>query len=619
MNNSTKNISLLLFLAATLSILSCSDMTFNPKDEYFVNVPQPEINENNIVINLNSVSGNSDTLTANGYVTLTYSMNIDNKPVREVVFYLDSALIKDSYDGKVNFQSTDFPDGLHNLKLVITTGTGSGSLADRYWAESFVVTKTFPLYIENTPPPALKITSAYEENGKLKLTWEKCTSRTFQFYEVIEGTLRDTVRNANQNSIYADNFVGGLTNFQVNVTTSAGRTDGITYMAQDTAPQINNITALDNFMVKIEWDSSKYFSNVGYYSIGRRFNNQSNSYQELAQIQKNQARSFIDGPVPFGTEVEYEVDTYPAIGYSSARSGSKPFYIGNQRQFAGYVGYLKSNNSFYVNNNGIISRLDGDNMNKIATSSLSIGSYDISADGTEGFAVKSDHHNSTEIWEFDPATMQKGKSYFTEDFVGYKSIPERIFYIVPDKIIYQSYIEKQENQFYSDKLIMINISNGDTASLGDNSYNYPTVIGRSSNGKYIAASVGNNLNIYSVSQNKFILTFSSPTDTYGMSGFTFCFDQNGDNFISTGNNAITIRSCAGGIIIKQFPVGDQLVNPVVDPSTGYLGAFVNQRNLFRIYDLSSGKVKKEIPVSGDQFSFENSILFSSNYYLRIKY
>ena len=615
-----EKIILFLSLAAYSLLLSCSDLTFNPEGENYVNVPPPTINTDSVIINIDNIQSN-DTSLITGYVGFKYSLNADNKPVKRVIFFMDTTLIGNSYGGETYLDSREFPDGSYDLNMIIITGSGTGSLSDKLGYEGFTITKSFPVYIENSLSPPLSIVSAEPENGKLKLTWEKCKMRTFKYYELIKANLNawgDTITNLNQNYSYINNFVGGTESFYVNVITAAGKTDGNVFVKTDSIPQISRITLLNNYSAKIEWDSGRYYSNVGSYSLQRFFNNNQNTVKQIAEIANGQARSFIDGPLPFGAETEYSVIIHPVEGYFDAVSRRKAVYIGTRWESRSSIIYLPSTNSFYGFNNNFVTRFDN-NLSELAVSSQSIGTYDIAADGSAGYASNPYAGNISEIWELDPVTLQKGKSYYTENFMGYKSVPVNIYYLKPDKIIYQGYTEKTPNNFYSDKMVLLNITTGDTATLGNSGIEFPIPIQHSDNGNYIAVYKGGNLNIYNVSNSRFNLSYSTPSSLDGISAYTFCFDHAGDTFITTENKTIKIRNCSNGTIISQFSVKDQLTAPVIDPATGYLGAVVSNKNLYRIYDLQTGEVKKEIPVMDNSFKLQNSILFANGYYLRIEY
>ncbi len=613
----------LIFAVLCFSFLlfSCKDLTLNPKGENYVNVPRPSIDTSNIVINLDNLS-NTDTTFITGYVSLKHSLKVDNKPVLSLNIYLDSTLITNEYGSGPLLKSSNFSDGPHTLKVVIVTTSGNGSLADRFGREGFVITKTYPVYIENALPSAPEITSAQPENGKLKLTWQKCSKRTFEYYQIFTGSGSDTIRDINHNYYFDSDFIGGTMEFHVNVTTAAGSVDGNVLSYTDSIPQINKLTLLNNYQIKVEWDSCKYFSNLKSYYILRTTGNNPNSPVQIATINDPKVHSLTDGPLYFGTRITYTVVTNPVKGYAAAVSRRGSTYFGEKWPYSDAdIKYLKSTNSFYLRNNAIVYRIDGNNMNVAASSSQSVDYFDLAADGSDGYAVNifGNNNNPTEIWEIDPQTLQKGKSYSTVNFVGYKSSPMLLFYLPLDRIVYESYIERQTNQYYSDKLVLINISNGDTATLGDSQNNFPFLLQHSTDGKYIALHKGGYLDIYDVSQDKFTLTYSSNGSSGMPTPSNFCFDQNGDDFITTENGTIHIRNCSGGSIIKQYSVGENLISPVVDQVTGYLGVVVSQKNLYRIYDLQDGTVKKEIPVSGGVLTLQNSILFAGGYYLRIQY
>ena len=621
MDRRLKKIILFLSLTLIFSMISCSDLTFNPEGDNYVNVPPPILNTDNIVINIDNIQ-NNDTTLITGYVGFKYSLNIDNKPVKRIILYIDSTLIGDSYSGQTYLDSREFPDGSHKLTMVITTGSGTGSLRDKLGYEGFTITKTFPVYIENSPSPPLNIISAEPDLGKLKLIWEKCKMRSFKYYLLIKENLNakgDTITDVNQNYFYIDNFVGGTESFHINVTTAAGSTGGNVFDKTDSIPQISRITLLNNYSVKIEWDSCRYYSNVGSFSIQRYFNNAQNSTGKIAEIANGSDRSYIDGPLPFGAETEYSIVTHPVQEHFDVVSRRKACYIGTKWNYSSNIIYLPSTNSLYGFNNNLITRIDKNNLTELAVSDQSVGTYDIAADGSTGYASNPAAGNISEFWEIDPISMQKGKSYYTENFIGYKSVPLNIFYLKPDKVIYQGYTEKWTNNFYSDKMVLLNLSTGDTATLGSSGIEFPFLIQHSDNGKYIAVYKGSNFNIYNVSNNKFHLNYSTSSSLDGISSNTSCFFPASDNFITTENKTIRIRNCSNGTVNKEFTVKDQLTEPVIDPATGYLGSMVSNRNLYRIYDLQTGEVKNEIPVLGYSFKLQNSILFTDGYYLKIEY
>ncbi len=621
MNGLPEKIILFLSLIIIISIISCEDLTYNPEGENYASVPTPTINTDSILINIDNIQSN-DTSLITGYVGFKYSLNADNKPVKRVIFYIDTTLIGNSYGGETYLDSREFLDGSHNLNMIIITGSGTGSLGDKMGYEGFTIAKSFPIYIENSPSPAPSIVSAEPEKGKLKLIWEKCKMRSFKYYEVIKANLNalgDTINNMDQNYFYINNFVGGTESFNINVKTAAGKTEGTVFVKTDSIPQISRITSLNDYSVKIEWDSCRYYSNVGSYSLQRFFNNDQNTLKQIAEIANEQDRSYIDGPLPFGAEIEYSILTHPIEGYFDVVSRRRAFYIGTRWEYSANIIYLPSTNSLYGFSNNIITRFDKNNLSELAVTSQSIGTYDIAVDGSAGYASDPYDGNISEIWGLDPVTLQKGKSYYTENFMGYKSIPINISYLKPDKIIYQGYTEKSPNNFYSDKMVLLNLFTGDTATLGSGGIEFPIPIQHSDNGNYIAVYKGSNLNIYNVSNSRFNLSYSTPSSLDGISAYSFCFDHTNDNFITTEYKSIRIRNCSNGSIIKEFSVKDQLTAPVVDPATGYLGAVVSSKNLYRIYDLQTGEVKNEISVMENSFKLQNSILFANGYYLKIEY
>ena len=226
-----------------------------PTDSASVNVV---LNPSDSVIYLAGVRGFS-------YLAVTDSLKCYNVSV-----FVDTTLIsdKDTEYGYFNLDANDYVDGNYVLTIVATTSSGSGSLADILGAEGFLFAFTWDLIVDKSPPTAVQITDIYNDDGILRIEWEKYDKGNFGWYEVIKTVFSSTgipssksigdVLNINQNYFLDDTYLGGKVQYQVRVlnpryisATSAAKT-----FIDDTLSL--HAEWLEEDKVKLTWTKIKY-------------------------------------------------------------------------------------------------------------------------------------------------------------------------------------------------------------------------------------------------------------------------------------------------------------------------------------------------------------------------
>lgn len=161
-------------LIFTISLFSCLlfySCEWDNNDENYIEREKPE----DIVIGIDLAGVEEDKVIYiynNSY--LYYSLSTQGKTVLQTDYYLDGNSI--GTDISQVFLSVDqIDDKEHNLKLVITLKSGSGSIADFANMEFYVGEYNFKIrFIEQASPEnRLKVSNALDENNYFKLIWDK--------------------------------------------------------------------------------------------------------------------------------------------------------------------------------------------------------------------------------------------------------------------------------------------------------------------------------------------------------------------------------------------------------------------------------------------------------------
>lgn len=141
-----------------------------------------------------------DTVYAYGYHSATFNFQSDNQDIQGAKLLIDNVVVDSvaSSNGIFKFSGYSTNDGLHKLTLQVFTKSGTGSIADKLGAESFVNSRDWVLVVDKDQS---KNISYAPKDGYLQLSWKKCKSSDFVSYLVYrgnwEGELICTTQNLN--------------------------------------------------------------------------------------------------------------------------------------------------------------------------------------------------------------------------------------------------------------------------------------------------------------------------------------------------------------------------------------------------------------------------------------
>jgi hypothetical protein len=130
----------------------------------------------------------TDTVYIVGNMSLNYNFNNDNLNIINIKFELNGKTINDNitaHSGTIQINGKDLTTGEYKLKATLITHSGTNSIADGLGAEGYIATKEWTVivdhpYITDIPKPVFSKTA----DGFLKISWEKCNVRSFQYYSL---------------------------------------------------------------------------------------------------------------------------------------------------------------------------------------------------------------------------------------------------------------------------------------------------------------------------------------------------------------------------------------------------------------------------------------------------
>jgi hypothetical protein len=168
---------LLLFIVGIFIFQSCE---FQPNSENFVEITPPDTTRT-IQISLSPLETEYMFTVP---TELNYDLNTFGLTVYNVEFFIGDQSIHTGSEavGYFMFEPSPWGIGLQTLTMVITTNTNTGSLADLMGAEGLIFQNSWTVLLDGGNPNPVEITNIFNDNGMLKIEWEKYERFNFQKY-----------------------------------------------------------------------------------------------------------------------------------------------------------------------------------------------------------------------------------------------------------------------------------------------------------------------------------------------------------------------------------------------------------------------------------------------------
>jgi len=364
-------LSAVLLCIVFLLLLFIGGCEFHSDNEYFREVQKTD----SAAISISLDPSDSIVYLA-GDQRFNYLAITDSLKCYNVKVFVDTTKISDIDEayGSFNLSADDYADGHYVLTIVATTSSGSGSLADVVGAEGFLFSFSWDMFVDKSPPVAVQITNIFNDDGILKIEWEKYEKSNFSRYEVVRTFYNGTgipysislavIHDQNQNYYQDDTYLGGEITYQVKVFSPMNKiaiSEAKTFIDEGFSLQAEWI---ENDLVKLSWNKCKYPKAFKEYRV---FQNQQFVYSS-ADAESNQVIKNIG---ILGEKARYELVLVSKGGDTWGRTYAEIYHsIGiPMMAFEDFV-YNQGNESVYMATKTKLYKYNTDNRNFIDSAAL---------------------------------------------------------------------------------------------------------------------------------------------------------------------------------------------------------------------------------------------------------
>jgi len=362
-----KSFTFLIFIIA-IGFLLFTSCEYKPDGENFKDITKPDESK---IIQVQLLPYDT-THVIWSPVMISYIINTFGLSIYNIRVFIDDLLIYEGVnpEDSFNFNPGSFEEGNRTLSLAVTTGTGTGSLADLLQYEGMTFIKRWQIFTYGCCPDQVEITRILAENGILRMEWEINDQPGFQKYRVwvyyteldkpdyphIVAEYTDPLHNWCYDSAY----IGGVAKYSVEVVSRNQYAGGPITEISYPFPRLGVLwQAGDSAM--LYWDRTPFYNVVSRYEISTGF---PVSYTVFSSSDKNDTTCILRGLIS-GTSPEFTLSirtkkSYPGFfGYANTTSSltlnidKKTSFISSfeeKREFPTFIGKRKLDLPFNVMN-----------------------------------------------------------------------------------------------------------------------------------------------------------------------------------------------------------------------------------------------------------------------------
>lgn len=592
---------------------SCGILDYQPKGEHYVQVSKPPP----IQIEF-GVDVPNDTVVIWDQAKFRYTLKFQSQHPSSLLLYLDNRPINFyQKNNTVSFNTRNFENGFHLLSLVCLIKTESHSLADNLNMEFYSVKTDVPVIIDNrTFSGNFDITRIESDHSAPTIFWTEYPYDNYQELTLIRELKTVSFRNdVDTLAVIRDRTITHWTDSTYvcgkATYTAILKAKGKTFKSSEAQieypmPAFTSGTTNEDGTFTLEWTPLQYTYNFDRYIIkkGVRKYRGEIEWRDETPVDDVHQTSFVDPapilgePMVYYLMVESHGHTYwcddkivkygkhiPYCEQVSFVPTLNKFCLFGLDEGGNYINYYFDENRFSlqkVYDYFIAFSPDGRLAFRKANSII----------GDVVYRVKPDQPD----FVLDTINMPKhsGSStsflYFSVTNNGYLAFVDH----AGGSMVYDA-INKKEVVYQES-----NASTGQLQSI-------------SSNGQYVLFSDGW---MYRIAINKFQKLYQLSRGELEK----FTFTEDGNNIIITNYNLLAIYNTSDKSPVRKFPISKNLYRITVDPVSHQLGGFTRNPQTYRIYDLQSGRLIKEIPVAFEDYLYRKTLLhWASNTLFKSEY
>lgn len=189
---------------------------------------------------------------------LNFSFTSSDQAIEAVSLFIDndSPQVVSSASGKFSFNRFPLAEGIHTVKLEVSTSSGTGSIAEKVGAEHFVSTRTWVLVYEK---PNAHIDRVIE-NGLQKISWKACRSNKLVDYVVY---CQDKVLATVKTNYFVDStYVGDSRSYSISARFNNGEALSWGSLSLPSEMPVFRFSVSKDNKYMIHWNKSKYYNAI---------------------------------------------------------------------------------------------------------------------------------------------------------------------------------------------------------------------------------------------------------------------------------------------------------------------------------------------------------------------
>ncbi|MGH1362228.1 MAG: hypothetical protein ACRBF0_01650 [Calditrichia bacterium] len=594
-------VSLALFLAA------CQSAT-EPEEE-------PVVSGNTFMF-----TDSTDTLFVWGTVSIDLNSQIDTTNISDsLVCFLDDVRHSAVYNyqsGPLTFRSIQFASGTYTLRYLLYTTRGANGSSQ---GQQFVEEISRIIVINNDPPAPSEIVALAPIDGKLQFDWEPYDIFNFQEYrielkhEVGWGQVT-TIVNSKTTTWRHPIFVGGdHQEYRVVVKAADQEAASQPRSPSNTDPLLNPVEVTSDYGMNFSWRRSVFDSAFAAYHLQVYLDESPGSaYQDIAIITDIDSTAFSFSKPLFGNPIHFVIWTESNVRGSNSRfSEQQPAVVGEKINSHRYLRHIPQRDRLFMYREGTAIEYQASTMDSLTTHQVA---PDFSKNALLAYQQRpssSDIEDRKYFSSVDPVTIQQIQEFNTFDFVGYNS------YLGDDRLhpdntgrIWYSGFTFSSPTFFFDKVFLLNLNTG----MVEVEFDGKSLISEvSADGNYIVLSSPSPATLYHFDGSQLVALriIDSPD--------LFKFHPDNLHYVLIQNQSIQMYDLATNSLVSEVALPEFVQRPDVDILTDYVGcrsvASINGQYTYRVLDISSGEIKKEISlIGGANAQLANGTLFSSRGY-----
>lgn len=263
----------------------------------------------------------TDVLILFQNVKISYRFQTESNEVHWVEFYFnDELIVKQQHDLskllELNLNIGKYPDGPHQIEILVFVASNTGSIADKVGAEGYLYQLVWPVIIDRTSSRTVKIKSVEPVAGGVLLKWndyrfshfDKYKIRKVSFFDLKEEIIE--IDNQNVTEYFDGDYLEGENVFYA-INVNGEWSQGV-YFTQE----LNSLEArgFENYSGKIVWEPTKNPNRLDYYRI---YEGAHSSQRNEKKIPFEQGSTYAIEKLPFGGNKQYNLQFVPKTGNSN--------------------------------------------------------------------------------------------------------------------------------------------------------------------------------------------------------------------------------------------------------------------------------------------------------------